>query len=80
MGKKLKQLTEVKTLEELNHLKLQKRYMKDLKKIEFESSWAHMNRNLSAEKISETLTEEAQGYAQQLALKYLPYFLLRFFK
>jgi len=78
--KKVKQLTEVKTLDDLNRLKLQKRYMKDLKKIEFESSILHLNRNLSAEKIAETITMETQRIAKQTVLKYLPSFLGRFFK
>lgn len=78
--KRIKYLTEVKTLEDLNLLKMQKRYMKDLKKIEFETSLLHLNRNISAEKIAETFSSEVQNLAQRFALKYFPSFLLKFFK
>ena len=77
---KVKYISDIKSLEELNRLKLQKKYQKDLKKLEFEVSLNKLQENISPEKIKETLFEESQNYFQDLTVKYLPSFLLKLIK
>ncbi|MGB0390821.1 MAG: hypothetical protein ACPGRC_00470 [Salibacteraceae bacterium] len=78
--KNIKLIAEVKTLEDLNNLKLQKRYLKELKKLEFQSSLIQLQSNLSPENIKETLITESQSFAEGLAIKLLPSFILNFFR
>ena len=80
MKKRIKLISDIKTLEDLNHLKLQKKYEKDLKKLELKSSLIQLQLELAPEKLKETIMNESQSYGERIAAKYLPSFLLRFFK
>lgn len=80
MGRRIKQISEVKTLADLNRLKAEKRYTKELKKLELQASFIRLQSQLSPESIKETITIETQNFAQELAVKFLPSILLKLFK
>ena len=77
--RKLNKITDVKSLEDLRQLKLKKKYEVDLKRLELQSSLIRVQMHLDPENIKETIVNEARFYAQDLAVKYLPTFLLRMF-
>lgn len=76
-SKNVKLISEIKNLEDLNKLKLEKRYTKELKKLELQASLTKLQSNLSPEKIKETITYESQNFIQDLAVKLLPSFILK---
>lgn len=77
--KKLNKITDIKSLEDLRQLKLKKKYEVDLKRLELQSSLIRVQMHLDPDNIKETIVTEARFYAQDLAVKYLPGFVLNFF-
>jgi hypothetical protein len=59
---------------------MQKRYERDLKKLEFKASLIQLELNLSPGNIKEAVVEESKNYFQDLVLKLLPSFFLKFFE
>ena len=77
--KKLNNISDIKTIEDLKQLKLKKKYEVDLKRLELHSSLIRVQMNLDPENIKQTLVEEARFYMQDFAIKYMPSFLFKFF-
>ncbi|UTW66864.1 hypothetical protein KFE94_01755 [bacterium SCSIO 12643] len=80
MKRRVKLISEIKSVEDLNRLKLEKKYEMQLKQLEFKASLIQVQMNLQPESIKETFREEGKSLGQRLAMKYLPAFLLRFMK
>ncbi len=80
VGKRVKLITDIKSVEDLRRLKLEKKYQMELKRLEFKASIIQLQMNLSPEKIKASVIEESQNLAQVYAARYLPSFLLKFFK
>lgn len=78
-NKRLKLISDIKTVEDLQRLKLEKKYNKDLKKLEFESSLIRLQMDLSPEAIKKTILAEGQSYLKKLAVGLMPVFLLNMF-
>jgi hypothetical protein len=78
--RRVKLISEIKSLKDLSQLKMQKRYERDLKKLEFKASLIQLELNLSPGNIKEAVVEESKNYFQDLVLKLLPSFFLKFFE
>ena len=78
--KRINEIKDIKTLEDLNHLKMKKKYEMELKKLEFKSSVIRLQMNLSPEHIKETIVTEGQTYLKSMAVEFLPSFFLNLFK
>lgn len=76
--KKIKNISDIKSLEDLNQLKLKKKYEMELKKLELQSSVIQMQMRMDPESIKETLMDEGKNYLQTLAIKWLPSFVWKF--
>jgi len=76
---RIKNISEIKTVDDLNHLKLKKKYELDLKKLELNASLIRVQMELDPENIKQTIFVEAQIFAQGVAMKYVPSFVLNFF-
>jgi len=77
--KRLKLISDIKTVDDLQRLKLEKKYNRDLKKLELKASLIQLEANLSPEAIKDTLLFEGQSYVKQMALNYLPTFMYKMF-
>ena len=80
IDKRVKLITDIKSVEDLRRLKIEKKHQMELKRLEFKASIIQLQINLSPESIKATVIEESQGLAQLYAARYLPSFLLKFFK
>lgn len=80
MKRRVKLISEIKSLDDLNRMKLEKKYEMQLKQLEFKASLIRVQMNLQPESIKDTFKEEGKSLGQRLATKYLPAFLLRFMK
>lgn len=76
--KKIKNISDIKSLEDLNQLKLKKKYEMELKRLELQSSVIQMQMRMDPESIKETLIDEGKNYLQTLAIKWLPSFVWKF--
>ena len=73
-------ISDVKTMEDLQRLKLEKKYTRDLKKLELQASLIQMQMELSPESIKETILEEGQSYLKRLASDFMPAIVLNLFR
>lgn len=78
--KKLNNISDIKTIEDLRQLKLKKKYEVELKRLEVQSSLVRVQMNLDPENIKKTLIDESRFYLQEFAMKYMPSFLFKFFR
>jgi hypothetical protein len=78
--KRVKLISEIKSVDDLNRLKLEKKYEMQLKRLEFKASLIQLEMNLQPDKVKETLMSEGKSFGQRLAAKYIPSFLLNFLK
>tara|TARA_R110002050_G_scaffold109799_5_gene221563 strand:+ start:8552 stop:8809 length:258 start_codon:yes stop_codon:yes gene_type:complete len=78
--RRIKMISDVKTMEDLQRLKLEKKYTRDLKKLELQASLIQMQMELSPESIKETILEEGQSYLKRLASDFMPAIVLNLFR
>lgn len=76
--KRIKLISDIKTVEDLQRLKLELKYKKDLKKMELQASIIQLESELSPEAIKQTFVFESQSYFKRMAVNYLPSFVLNF--
>lgn len=79
VSKRINRISDIKTLEELKEFKVRKRHEVELKKLEVQASLIRVQMNLDPERIKQTIIQEANNYLQNIALQYVPDFLLKFF-
>ena len=79
IDKRVKLITDIKSVDDLRRLKIEKRHALELKKLELKASLIQLQMYVSPEGIKEMVVEESQSLAQSLAAKYLPSFLLDVF-
>ena len=77
--KRIKLISDIKTVDDLQRLKLELKYKRDLKKLELAASIIQLESELSPEVIKQTLVFEGQSYLRRMAVNYLPAFALNFF-
>lgn len=78
--KRVRLISEIKSVDDLNRLKMEKKYEMQLKKLEFKASLIQVQMNLQPDNVKETFREESKSFGQRLAAKYIPSFLLQFLK
>ena len=79
-GKKINRISDIKTLEQLKELKMRKKFEVELKRLELQSSFIRVQMNFDPDRLKETFLTETKGYFQNLAVQYLPDFLLNYFR
>ena len=78
MKKRIKLISDIKTVDDLQRLKLELKYKKDLKKLELQSSFIQLESELSPEGLKQTFISEGQAYLKNMAATYLPSVVLNF--
>ena len=76
--KRIKLISDIKSVQDLQRLKLELKYKKDLKRLELQASIIQLESELSPEVIKQTLLFEGQSYLKRMAVNYLPTFVFNF--
>ena len=76
--RRIKLISDIKTVDDLKRLKLELKYKKDIKKLELQSSFIQLESELSPEGLKQTFISEGQLYIKNMAATYLPSFVLNF--
>lgn len=78
--RRIHQISEIKSLQDLQRVKLQKRYEKELRNLEFQSSLVGLKYNVTPNNIKEGIISEGKSYLIQIAAKWFPSLVSKFFK